>query len=91
MAVAAPTSRIVSASADGSVRLWNLADGAAVATINHGAPLTALAVSPDGATIVSAAADNSVKIWKAADGAAIGAIAGHPAAVNGLEIGRAHV
>jgi WD40 repeat protein len=61
---------LVSASADGTVRFWNLANKQQVREIKHGAAVTALAVRGDGAQLASAGADNLIKLWNAADGAA---------------------
>ncbi len=60
--------QLVSASADGTVRQWNLADQKQIREIQHGAPVTALAMRPDGKQIASAGEDNLIKLWNAADG-----------------------
>jgi WD40 repeat protein len=69
---ASPTDKtqLVSASADGTVRQWNLANSQQVREIKHGAPVTALAIRGDGQQIASAGADNLIKLWNAADGQA---------------------
>ncbi|MBW3597416.1 MAG: WD40 repeat domain-containing protein, partial [Planctomycetes bacterium] len=70
---------LVSGSQDGAVRVWNAETGAALRTISHGAPVIAVAISPDGSKIASASRDNSVKLWSAADGAALASLTGHTA------------
>ncbi len=61
-------SQLISASADGTVRQWNLGNNQQIREIKHGAAVTALAVRPDGQQIASAGADNMIKLWNAADG-----------------------
>ncbi|MCA9096104.1 MAG: hypothetical protein KDA68_21640, partial [Planctomycetaceae bacterium] len=58
---------IVSGAADGQVGVWNVDSGAAVRAMNHGAPVVALSLTPDGQKIASVAG-NSVKLWNYADG-----------------------
>ena len=60
--------QLLSASADGTVRQWNLANNQQVREIKHGAAVTALAVRPDGLQLASAGADNLIRLWNAADG-----------------------
>jgi len=55
---------LVSASDDGSVRVWNVATGEEQARcLGHQAAVVAVAISPDGQTIASASGDGSVKLW----------------------------
>jgi len=55
---------LVSAGDDGSVRVWNVAQGELQALCTgHQAKVRAVAISPDGQTIASASADGSVKLW----------------------------
>ncbi len=62
----AAAAALVSASADGTVRVWNVDAGSAARTLTHGKPVTLLAVSPDGARIASLGNDNVAKLWTAA-------------------------
>ena len=59
---------MISASADGAIRQWNLTNNQSIREIKHGAAITALAVRGDGKQIASAGADNVIKLWNAADG-----------------------
>ncbi len=69
---AMPTDKtqLISASADGTIRQWNLANNQQIREIKHGAAVTALAVRGDGKQIASGGVDNLIKLWNAADGAA---------------------
>ncbi len=60
--------RIFSGSADGSARLWNLADGKVLHKLDHGSAVTAVAVRPDGARFATAGVNGIAKLWNAADG-----------------------
>ncbi|HEV3138747.1 MAG TPA: c-type cytochrome domain-containing protein [Pirellulales bacterium] len=68
--VASPTDKtqLVSASADGTIRQWNLTNGQQIREIKHGAAVAALAIRGDGQQLASAGADNLIKLWNAADG-----------------------
>ena len=76
--------RIVSGSADDTVRVWDAATGQPV-----GQPLTGhqdrvwgVAFSPDGTRIVSGSADTTVRVWDAATGQPVGQpLTGHTAGV----------
>jgi len=60
--------RIFSGSQDGSARLWNVADGKVLHKLDHGGPVTAVAVRPDGARFATAGAAGVAKLWNATDG-----------------------
>jgi WD40 repeat protein len=63
------SSRIVSASNDHTLRIWDAKTGAALATlIGHSMAVTGCAWSPDSSRIVSASYDGTVRIWHAATG-----------------------
>jgi WD40 repeat protein len=55
--------QILSASEDGSLRLWNTETGKEEKKMDHGAPVTDLAVSADGKRWVSAGG-TAAKVWK---------------------------
>ena len=66
--VQANGSQLLSGSQDGTVRLWSVADGKQLRSMNHGGPVVSVAVRPDFAKFVSASANNTAKLWNAADG-----------------------
>ena len=68
VSVQANGSQLLSGSQDGTVRLWNVADGKQLRSMNHGGPVVAVSVRPDFAKFVSASANNTAKLWNAADG-----------------------
>ncbi|RPI88919.1 MAG: WD40 repeat domain-containing protein, partial [Planctomycetaceae bacterium] len=61
--------RLVTASYDKLLILWNLATGEPVATLkHHTGPVFSAQFSPDGKSIVSGGADQTVKLWNAETG-----------------------
>lgn len=68
LAAAANGAELVSASLDGTIRIWNVEAGSAVREMAHGAPVEAIAVRGDGKMLVSVSANNTAKSWNYADG-----------------------
>jgi len=69
---------IVSASADGTLKLWDAETGVCEATFEgHDGAVGACAFSPDGETIVSGGDDGTLKFWDARAGAEGAAAEGH--------------
>jgi len=79
--------RAVSASADHTLKVWDLATGAAERTLRgHSARVLAVAVTPDGRQAVSASDDHTLKVWDLATGAAERTLRGHPAWVSAVAV-----
>ena len=58
-----------SASDDGTLKVWDLASGAALRTLQgHANWVTSVAVTPDGRQAVSASKDRTLKVWDLASG-----------------------
>ena len=55
--------QILSGSADGSVRGWNLDNGQQTRQVSHGPAVIAIAMRSDGKRIASCGADNIVRLW----------------------------
>ena len=77
---------LASASADGTVRLWDPATGQLTATFQgHTGWVYGVAFSPDGRILASASADGTVRLWDpAATGQPATTLQGHTEAVNGV-------
>jgi WD40 repeat protein len=59
--------RLVSASADNTVKVWDTATGQELLTLRgQGGLVWSVAISPDGQRIASANQDGIVRIWEAA-------------------------
>eukprot|EP01046_Picozoa_sp_COSAG06_P057213 COSAG06_NODE_11081_length_1570_cov_7.095853_1_plen_140_part_00 len=75
--------RIVSASSDKTVRVWNAATGECERTLQgHSGGVLSACFSPDGARIVSASRDRTVRVWNAATGECELTLKEHSSAVN---------
>ncbi len=67
------STRIVTASFDGTARIWNVTTGVPIGEpMRHENALNSATFSPDGTRIVTASDDNTARIWDAATGAPIG-------------------
>ncbi|MCW5842218.1 MAG: PD40 domain-containing protein [Caldilinea sp.] len=65
-------SKLVAASDDNSVRVWDATTGASLATLTgHTAHVRTPAWSPDGSKIASGSDDGTVRVWDAATGASL--------------------
>lgn len=73
---------LVSASLDGSVRIWRVADGTLARVIDVGAPVRGLSVSEDGQYIVTGSVDRLVEVWRLDDGTLVRRAAGHRSTVT---------
>jgi WD40 repeat protein len=80
------TEHLLSGGADKTVRLWNLADGAAVrAFAGHADIVTNVAFTPDGAQVLAAGQDKTVRVWKTADAAVVATLT-HAAPVRSISV-----
>jgi cytochrome c len=76
--------RAATAGADGRIAIWTAGKAEPDTVLEgHGAPIAALAASPDGATLASAAWDHTVRLWPLAGGAPR-LLEGHTQNVNGV-------
>lgn len=70
--------RIVTASDDGTMRIWNATDGAQLLVLSgHDGAVRTASFSEDGNRIVSGSYDNSVRIWDAHTGRQLAVLRGH--------------
>lgn len=66
---------LITASADETVRLWNLETGALLRTLDqHSNVVKALAVTPDQAILVTTGDDRSLRFWALPDGQPLGSL-----------------
>jgi WD40 repeat protein len=84
-AVAAHGDALVSGGEDGTVRIWDLAEGRAVRQRRgHAGWVYAVAISPDGRTIASAGDDMTIRLWRLDTGESTGILSGHRRRIRGL-------
>ena len=77
--------RLATASADNTVRLWDPATGQTTATLTgHTSAVNAVAFSPDATRLATASTDNTVRLWDPATGQTTATLTGHTSAVNAV-------
>ncbi len=75
--------RIVTASGDGTARLWATASGQEIAAVRgHVSGVRSACFSPDGASVVTASHDRTARLWDATTGQEIAALRGHEDSVQ---------
>jgi WD40 repeat protein len=85
--VSADGTTIVSASSDGTLKVWDGRSGAERFTLSgHDRRVNGCAVSADGATIVSASNDQKLKVWDGSSGAERLTLSGHVRGVNACAV-----
>lgn len=84
VALNATGTRLITGSADKSVRVWNLEGGVTELKKQEGfaGPILAVAISDDGSVAYTAAGENSVRQWKVADGMEIRQLQGHTGVIR---------
>ena len=75
---------IVSGSLDKTLKVWDAASGAELATLTGHKDYGAVAYSPDGTRIASGSFDNNIKIWDATTGGQVAILVGHTDQVGAL-------
>lgn len=60
-------SQILSGSLDGTIWRWNSVTGQVLARLNHGAPVTGVAVRGDNQRWASTSSNNTIRLWNAAN------------------------
>jgi WD40 repeat protein len=65
---------VATGSRDCTVRIWQVADGAEVATLTgHHEPITGVAFSPDGLLLATTSSDNLIRLWDVSGAPALAA------------------
>lgn len=82
-------SRLIAAAGEpglfGQVKVWSVADGSPVATLQgHKDSLYAAVLTPDGGTLATAGYDGDIILWDAASGEPLRTLSGHNGAVYAL-------
>ena len=78
VALSADGGRVVSASEDGTVRVWDALSGECVRELRgHTRGVTSVALSADGGRVVSGSDDGTVRVWDALSGECVRELRGH--------------
>jgi hypothetical protein len=79
--------RMVSASGDRTLKVWDLGIGALLVTLTgHTNWVSACAVTPDGRRVVSASGDRTLKVWDLRTGALLATLEGHALDVSACAV-----
>jgi WD40 repeat protein len=73
--LASHAAQIVTGAEDNTARIWNVDEGNEVRAFDHGAPVKAVAISPDGKRLATVGGP-VIKIWNMEDGAMLAEIKG---------------
>jgi WD40 repeat protein len=74
--------RIITASKDHTARVWDSSSGEQLLVIDHGAPLSDVAISPDGLHLATAGADAAARVWDSKTGEQVLVLSGHAPAIR---------
>ena len=87
VAIAHVARRIISASDDRTLRVWDLGSGQTVHTLHgHAGAITAVAMTPDGRRAISGSTDRTLRVWNLETGQILGTLLGHTDTVHVLAI-----
>lgn len=83
---------VLSASHDGTLKMWELTSGCELRTLAGHAPhenvvaVNGVAVTPNGRLAISASDDGALKVWELASGRELCTLVGHTDLVNGVAV-----
>jgi WD40 repeat protein len=78
---------LASGSADGTIRLWEIESGTAVATLHgHTGTVLSVALSDDGRLLASGGVDTTVRLWDVDSGQLLSILEGHTGVVLGVAL-----
>ncbi|WP_437314415.1 effector-associated domain EAD1-containing protein [Sorangium sp. So ce385] len=77
----------ISASHDGTLKVWEISSGCELRTLaGHASEVNGVAVTPDGSLAVSASEDGTLKVWELASGRERHTLVGHASSVYGVAV-----
>jgi len=79
--------RVVSASSDKTLRVWDMESGVCLCTlVGHADAVTTLAITPDGMRVISGSKDFTLRLWDTTSGKCLRILEGHADEVYSLAI-----
>jgi WD40 repeat protein len=79
------SSRIVSASADKTVKIWDAGNGELLNTLEgHSHQVTSVSWNQDNSKIASGSSDKTIKVWDSGNGELLNTLQGHSKGVNSI-------
>ncbi|MBY0527075.1 MAG: hypothetical protein K2R98_27015 [Gemmataceae bacterium] len=86
IALSADGKLLAGAGKDGTVKLWNPADGKPISELKgHVGPVTGVAFNADGKLVASTGSDGTVRFWDSAKGQPISVVGAHTGAANNVQ------
>ena len=83
VAVTPDGTKIAGGAKDGTIKIWNVADGKELATLTgHAGAVSGLTFNSNGAQLISSGADSTMRAWDVAKKQPIGVIGAHASAVR---------
>jgi len=73
---------LVTASDDGTARIWSTRTGQTRWILRHAKPVWRAAFSPDGRLVVTGSADSTARLWRVTDGSLVAILKGHSSTVS---------
>lgn len=85
VALSADGTKAAAALKDGTVKVFNQADGKELYVLKgHAGPVTQIALTPNNTLLVTTGADRTIRFWNVADGKALGVYGAHAGPITGL-------
>jgi WD40 repeat protein len=87
VAITTDGKRVVSASSDQTLKVWDLETGSELYTLSgHSGGVNGVAVTPDGKRVLSASDDKTLKVWDLETGSELCTLSGHYGNVNAVTV-----
>ncbi len=65
---------VATGSQDGSLRVWNAANGKLIYTMPHAGQIVSISFSPDGKTLATSSSDTTIRLWNLSTGGSSGTL-----------------
>ena len=86
VAITPDGSKIVSGSADNTIRVWDIQSGQEAVLKGHEGWVKSVAIAPDGSKVVSGSRDNTIRVWDIKSEAELAVLEGHQSSIWSVAI-----